>query len=249
MTTSTSSSSSKPAIVLVHGGWHAPSSYSKLVALLRSSGLEVHVPRLPSMNEARPPNADLATDTQLLRSHVERLADAGRSVFAVMYSYGGQVGNNALAGGLGLASRARRGLPGGVAHLLYMCAFALPEGGSMVGKLKEFGHGALLPLAFDFDAKDNSVVCRDPRMSLIGDGAGADESEVQACRASLVRWNGTCMEQAISQCAWLEVPVTYIYTSADMLVPLDYQKSMVEAMMKEGWEVATVELIQDTAPT
>ncbi|KAK8130830.1 Alpha/beta hydrolase fold-1 [Apiospora sp. TS-2023a] len=235
------SSSNKPAIVLVHGGWHIPSTYSKLVELLQSSGLDVHVPRLPSMNEARPPNADLATDTEHIRSYVENLVDAGRSVVAVMHSYGGQVGTNALAN-LSLESRSKRGLPGGVAHLVYMCAFALPEGGSMVGKVKEMGHEHLLPLAFDFDEKDNSVVCRDPKTSLIGDGDGAGTDEVEAYLASLVRWNGTCMYQAISKCAWQEVPVTYIYTSLDMTVLFDYQKSMVEMMRKEGQKVATVEL-------
>ncbi|KAK8018090.1 alpha/beta-hydrolase [Apiospora marii] len=245
-----SSSNNKLAIVLVHGGWHIPSTYSKLVDLLRSSGLEVHVPRLPSMNEARPPNADLATDTQLIRTCVESLVEAGRSVVAVMHSYGGQVGTNALTG-LSRESRARRSLPGGVAHLVYMSAFALPEGGSMVGKVKEFGHEALLPLAFDFDEQDNSVVCRDPKLSLVGDGAGADadDAEVEAYLASLVRWNGTCMYQSISQCAWREAPVTYIYTSGDMTVPLDYQKSMVETMRKEGREVATMELSTGHCPT
>jgi hypothetical protein len=60
-------------------------------------------------------------------------------------------------------------VPGGVARLVYMCAFALPEGGSMVGKVREFGHEELLPLAFGF-AEDQSVDCRDPRMVLVGEG-------------------------------------------------------------------------------
>ncbi|KAK8003059.1 kinase-like domain-containing protein [Apiospora arundinis] len=244
---STTTSSRKPTIVIVHGGWHVPSSYSKLADLLRSSGLEVHIPRLPSMNEIRPPNSDLATDTQLIRSYVESLVEAGRSVIAVLHSYGGQVGSNALVG-LGLEARAKAGLEGGVSHLIYMCAFAMPEGGSMVSKVKEFGHKELLPLAFDFDKKDNSVVCRDPKMTLIGDGAGAEESEIQSYLASLVRWNGTCMYQPIAQCAWREVPVTYVYTSGDMTVPLDYQTSMVEMMKKEGREATTVELSTGHCP-
>ena len=48
------------------------------------------------MNEARPPNADLATDTAMVRGDVESLVDAGRTVIAIMHSYGGQVGTNAL---------------------------------------------------------------------------------------------------------------------------------------------------------
>lgn len=140
----------KPTIVLIHGGWHVPSTYSKFTTSLRSAGYEVHVPRLPSTNEARPPNADLATDTTMIRGYVEGLVDAGRLIIAIMHSYGGQVGTNALYG-LSLNDRTKRegNQSGGVVHLIYMCAFALPEGGSMAGKVEEFGHEHLLPLAWN----------------------------------------------------------------------------------------------------
>lgn len=36
--------------------------------------------------------------------------------------------------------------------------------------------------------------------------------------------------------------MTYVYTSQDMTVPFEYQKSMVDLMKKEGQEVRTVEL-------
>lgn len=231
---------SKPVLVLVHGGWHTPSTYSKFTSALKDEGYEVHVPPLPSMNGARPPNTDLATDTALVRGYVESLLDAGRTIIAIMHSYGGQVGTNALHG-LGLKSRAQREkpLPGGVAHLIYMCAFALPEGGSMVGKVKEFGHEHLLPLAFDF-ADDDSCVDRDPKTLLVG--PGIDDSEADAYISSMVRWNGKCMHQEVQHYAWRDIPVTYIYTSQDMTVPLDYQKSMVDRMKAEGQEVHTFEL-------
>lgn len=236
--------STKPTLILIHGGWHTPNTYSKFTSALKSAGYEVHVPPLVSMNGARPPNADLATDTALIRGYVESLTDAGRTVIAIMHSYGGQVGTNALLG-LGLESRAKQGLTGGVAHLIYMCAFALPEGGSMVGKVKEFGQEHLLPLAFDF-ADDDSCVCRDPKTILVG--PGIDDVEADAYVSSLVRWNGKSMYQELTQCAWREIPVTYIYTSQDMTVPLDYQKSMVERMRAEGQEVDTVELATGHSP-
>ena len=183
---------------------------------------------------------NLADDTALLRGYVESLADAGRTVIAIMHSCGGQVGTNALYG-LGLNNRTH----GGVAHLIYMCAFALPEGGSMVGKVKEFGHEHLLPLAFDF-ADDNSCVDRDPKNLLIG--PGIDDAEVEIYVSSPVRWNGKSMYQKVALCAWREIPVTYIYTSQDMRVPLDYQKSMVEHMRAEGQVVHTVELATGHCP-
>jgi len=57
-----------------------------------------------------------------------------------------------------------------------------------------------------------------------------------------LRWNGKCMSQSIAKCAWREISVTYIYTTNDMTVPFDYQKSMVESMKGEGREVDTVEV-------
>ena len=236
----------KPTIVLIHGGWHIPGTYFKFTRSLESEGFEVHIPRLPSMNEARPPDADLATDTAMIHAYVESLVDAGRHVIAIMHSYGGQVGTNALHG-LGLDSCVQRGegLTGGVTHLIYMCAFALLEGGSMVGKVKEFGHEHLLPLAFDF-AADDSCVNRDPKTLLVGPGVG--DVEAEAYVSSLVRWNGKSMYQAVEHCAWREIPVTYIYTSRDMTVPLDYQKSMVARMRAEGQAVSTFELDTSHCP-
>ena len=236
----------KPTLVLIHGGWHIPSTYSKFTSSLRSAGYEVHVPRLPSMNETRPPNADLAADTALVRGYVESLVDAGRTVVAIMHSYGGQVGTNALYG-LGVKNRSQHtgGPSGGVAHLVYMCAFALPEGSSMVSKVQEFGHEHLLPLAFDF-AEDDSCVNRDPKTLLVG--PGIDDAEAETYVSSLVRWNGKSMYQAVEHCAWREFPVTYIYTSQDMTTPLEYQRSMVEHMRAEGQEVHTVELATGHSP-
>ena len=228
----------KPTIVLIHGAWHAPKTYSKLTSALESAGYEVYIPRLPSLSETRPPPADLATDTALVRSYVENLIDSGRTVIALMHSYGGQVGSNALHG-LGLESRSKAGLQGGVSNLIYLCAYALPEGKSMVDKVKEFGMEDVLPLVFDF-ADDRSGVPRDPKTMFVG--AGADEAEAEEYVSTLVRWNGKCMYQEATHAAWREIPVTYVHTLQDVTVPLNFQTSMVEGMRAQGREVKTVEL-------
>lgn len=54
--------------------------------------LKGHVPRLPAMNGARPPNAGLFTDSDVARQFVTELADAVHSLVVLMHSYGGQVG-------------------------------------------------------------------------------------------------------------------------------------------------------------
>lgn len=70
----------KPTLLIVHGGWHVPDSYSKLTGALRAAGFEVHIPRHLSMNQSRPPNADLASDSDLIRSYATSLVEADRDV-------------------------------------------------------------------------------------------------------------------------------------------------------------------------
>jgi len=69
-----------------------------------------------------------------MRKYVGDLVDSGRTVTVVMHSYGGQVGTNALYD-MGVESRSRENLSGGVSLLIYMCAFALPENGSLMKKV------------------------------------------------------------------------------------------------------------------
>lgn len=138
------STSTKPTLLLVHGGWQVPEGYKKLTDALRAAGYEVHIPRLLSMNQSRPPNADLATDTDLIRSYATSLIEAGRTIVVLMHSYGGQVGTNALYG-LSCTSRESKGQHGGISHLIYLTAFASSEGKSMTDKVAEFGHMHLMP--------------------------------------------------------------------------------------------------------
>ncbi|EDU42157.1 alpha beta-Hydrolase [Pyrenophora tritici-repentis] len=232
--------SHKPTIVIVSGAWHVPESYSKLTKALKKAGYEVHVPRLPSMNEARPPTANLESDTEFMRDFIKGLIDKGQTIAALMHSYGGQVGTNALYD-LGLNNRSA-----GVSQLIYMTAFAQEAGWSMIDKVEEFGQGDLIPLAFDF-ADDKTVVSRDPKTLLVGNTT-LPESDVDAYLNTLVRWNGQCMYDRITKTAWKDIPVSYIHTTQDMTVPFDYQKSMVEIMRKAGREVRTFEVESGHCP-
>ncbi|KAK6811114.1 hypothetical protein RU639_012946 [Aspergillus parasiticus] len=236
---------SNPAIVILHGAWHTPAHYAEFTSTLKSKGHEVYIPRLPSMSDTRPPNADLHTDTDLIRSYVESLVEAGQEVVVFMHSYGGQVGTNALVG-LGAETRKQQGQTGGVVLLIYMSAFAVTENTSMMSVVKRFRHEDLIPLAFDI-AEDYSTVSRDPKKLIIGPGRSDEETDAYV--AAMLRWNGKTMYQEVERCAWREIPVAYIYAIEDMNVPFDYQKWFVETMREEGREVETFEVQTGHCPT
>lgn len=190
------------------------------------------------MNEARPPNAGLSHDSALARSYVESLVRAGRPVVAIGHSYGGQVMSNALHG-LGVDARAAKGLKGGVSHLIYLTAYAVPEGVAMMDKVKEFGNMDLVPLAFDF-AEDGTCVSRDPKTLLIG--PGVSDAEVEAYIKTWALWHGNAMYQASEHAAWREIPVAYIKATADMTIPVHYQQHFIDEMEKASREVQVFEL-------
>lgn len=235
-------SQEKPTIVIVSGAWHVPESYAKLTSALEKEGFKVLVPRLPSTTQIRPPTASLEADAIFMREFVQDLVNKGTTVAALMHSYGGQVGTEALEG-LGEPTQAG----GRVSQLIYMTAFAQDAGWSMIDKVEEFGHSDLMPLAFDF-ADDRTVVSRDPKMLLVGDVPKLPDPDVDAYLATFVRWNGQGMYDKISRTAWRGIPTSYILVTRDMTVPLDYQRSMVELMRREGCEVRTFEVESGHCP-
>lgn len=231
----------KATILVVGGGWHMPQSYSKLTKHLESQGYEVHVPTLPTMNGSRPPNMDLNSDTDHVRSVVKVLVNEGRNVIVLMHSYGGQIGTNAFQG-YGQEQRKKEQLTGGISALIYLAAYAIQEGKAMIDGVKHFGHEQLMPLAFDF-AEDMTCVSRDPKTLLIGE-TDLPVAEVDEYLASLVRWNGQAMYQPLTtpRAAWRDIPVTFVHTTKDMTVPYEYQKWFVEGMRMEGIKVQTAML-------
>lgn len=226
----TMAASSKPTIVIIGGAFHTPKSYGKLASALEASGFEVHVPRLPTCNEARPPNADLTDDTALIRGYVESLIEAGRTVVAIGHSYGGQVMTNALCG-LGLEARSSQGLKGGVSKLVYMVGYALPEGMSTSDKFKEFGDPSNAALVFDI-AEDHTMVLRNARLSMGLTGPGIDETDIESYGKTLCRWHGKAMMQPVEKTAWREIPMAYIHTTTDLSITIPEQESMVESVEK-----------------
>ncbi|OGM42347.1 hypothetical protein ABOM_007906 [Aspergillus bombycis] len=227
---------SKPTLLLISGAWHTPKSYSKFTQALRNNGYEVHVPRLPSMNGANPPNADLTTDTDLIHGYVESLVFAGRTVVVIMHSYGGQVGTNAVLD-LGLNGRKKRGLTGGVSHLVYMCASLFTEGACILDIAKEFGTADQIANASDI----LELFPREDLKALMA-GPGVDDVDAENLVSTLTKWNGDAMLQPLERCAWREIPATYIHTTKDAAVPFEFQKVMVEKARAQGGVFDTVEL-------
>lgn len=130
---------SNPTIVFAPGAWHTADCYDVVRKELHAKGWETEAVDYPSVG-AEPPTKGLSDDVAAVRAVVEKLAEEGKKVMVVVHSYGGLVGAEAVKG-LGLKQRVQEGKTGGVIQLVYLSAFVMPKGVSI---LAAFG-GQYLP--------------------------------------------------------------------------------------------------------
>ena len=121
--------SAKPTIVLISGAYHLPAYYTPLRTQLEAQGYPTLTPKLPSVgftDDAS--NHSAQNDAVYIRNEVLLpLLNEGKSVVVAMHSYGGLPGS-AAAYGLSGYERAREGDKGAVIALVYIAAFVVPPG-------------------------------------------------------------------------------------------------------------------------
>ena len=124
----------KPTVLLVHGAWHNSSCWDPIRAELKKLSYPTEVVQLKSSGNAVTTHLE---DTAIIRKALESLIVAeGKTVILVMHSYGGVAGTNAVHG-LESATRQKEGEKGGISHCLFIAAFLVPKGKSLIGMFHE----------------------------------------------------------------------------------------------------------------
>lgn len=209
---------------------HAPANYQSFVDALTAVGFSVHCPRLPSCNNTSPPPASAAEDIIAVRTVIRELVEAGQRILMVMHSYGGMVGTDAVTDELLRSSRASTGQLGGVVHLLYLCAYILQPGTSVIDIAKASGFFEYWPqFVNNFD--DGTCFPVDPAAMFLNDG---NSSDIEAALPHLVRSPLSAFNAAAEGDCWKKLPVTYVLTSKDGAVPPQYQDIMIERAENDG---------------
>ena len=129
-----SHSNEKPTVLFVHGAWHNTSCWDGTRAELKKLSYPTEVVPLKSSGNAVATHLE---DTAIIREALESLiVSKGKAVILVMHSYGGVAGTNAVHG-LEAAARHEKGEKGGIIHCLFIAAFLVPKGNSLIGMFPE----------------------------------------------------------------------------------------------------------------
>ena len=218
----------EPAVVLVHGAWHTPEHYAEMEAALTDAGFLTVVPRLPTVNGDKPPTTTLSDDVVTVREEATKLISQGHPLLVLCHSYGGMVVTDAFTPDMHLEARKKNGLPGGIVHLIYMCAF-LPQNGQSLATIKS-ASGENLETVIDYDDHRSSFP-KDPVNMFYGE-LNPDAADMWTSK--LITHSGEAHYAEITNTAWSYFPVTYLYCEEDAAIPLAAQHSMVDAVVATG---------------
>lgn len=132
--TTTNLKMSKPTIIIVPGAWQTPPAFEHIVKLLQEAGYPtVHVP-LPTVGGTELPLAGLSDDVDAVRKALVPIVEQGKDVVVIGHSAGG-ISMSGAVEGFDAGSRKAAGRSGGVIRCIFMTAFVLPKGQSLLGML------------------------------------------------------------------------------------------------------------------
>ena len=114
---------------------HGPEAFEPTTIELQKLGYTVHGVSLPSVG-ANPHLKSFAPDAEAVKSTVNKVLSSGKDVVILYHSYGGAVGSEALADYVKeLEAGTEKEGWGKIRRLVYIAAFVLPEGGSLMAAL------------------------------------------------------------------------------------------------------------------
>lgn len=79
----------KPTLLLVHGAWHTPECWARVIPLMEAQHYKCVSVGLPSVNSN--PHKRLEDDIQAVRTAIQFETSQGNDVVLVVHSYGGAV--------------------------------------------------------------------------------------------------------------------------------------------------------------
>lgn len=201
---------SKPTIIFVTGAWHKPHLYAGLLEGLRRTSFPVIAPCLPSVGGTCDSFHD---DVYLVRKAIAEEVSQGREIVVLMHAYGGIVGSAAVQG----YSKQEVPRGGGVIRMIYMAAFALEKGVSLMDAL----NNTPLPWWQSVNPKQWRAV--NSNYIFYND---LDSEKAEALSRQLDLQAKGSFESKQTYAAWKDIDSTYIVCSRDNAIPKHAQVFM-----------------------
>ena len=190
-----------PVLVLVHGAWHGPWCWQRMVPEL--DGIDVRTVALPSSGPDPAGLGDLHDDAQVIRSTVTKIDGP---VLVCAHTYGGAPATEGVAG----LENVRR--------LVYLAGFLLDVGESVLSLTN-----GELPSLWEVHEARGYFDVREPLASLYPD---VEPEFAQWAAAQLGHQSLASVTQPLSGAGWHNIPNTYVVCERDAAFPAAAQQAL-----------------------
>jgi pimeloyl-ACP methyl ester carboxylesterase len=192
-----------PVVILVHGAWHGPWAWQGVIERLTAEGLRSVAVDLPSKGFETALLGDLHDDAETVRAAVDT---AGGPALVVAHSYGGLPVSEGLAGCVNAA------------HLIYLAAFMLERGQSLLGL-----RGGVEPDWWITSADGRTLTPDNPKHVFYND---CPPEVAESAVAALAPQRKDAFIQELRAAAWERAPSTYVICERDNAIPPAAQERM-----------------------
>jgi pimeloyl-ACP methyl ester carboxylesterase len=206
--------SNQPLVVLVHGAWHGAWCWASLQAALDHHGIPSLALDLPGHGASPLPHTDLYGHADYVAAQVAR---HDGPVVLVGHSYGGAVIGEAAA---------RHG--DNVAHLVYIAAFCLDLGESVMGMVTSLPSAEVSLAAAIQPGPQEGLTHLDPALAVPALYGECAPKVAAACVARLGTQSMTTFAQPTTGAPWQTTSSTYVLCSRDQAVHPTHQRRMAE---------------------
>ncbi len=196
---------SGPTLVLVHGAWYG--SWAWQPVLRRMANRDVRTVSLTTVGGDPTRLGDMPQDAATVRAAVEAIDGP---VVVCAHSYGGIP----ITEGLADATN--------VVGLVYLCAFQLSVGESLLGSL-----GGTPPEWWDVHHDAGYVDAQRPEEVFFHD-CGAETRADAGAKVRASHMALSAKHQTLTAVAWSSIPSTYVVCTQDRAIPPDAQRTMAE---------------------
>ncbi|KAH6691384.1 Alpha/beta hydrolase fold-1 [Plectosphaerella plurivora] len=233
---------SPPTVVFVHGAWHTPECWTKVIPRLEAQNYRCATVRLASTlgNPAATFGDDVAAVQAVIKEHTSQ----GRNVLVVGHSYGGAVSSTAIKG-LTKPAGDNTETPGtGYVVGLMLITTTFIKTGSSFGACINGSQTETGGVSVDA-ANGWMVVDGNPRDIFYNDLSIEEAAE----------WGAKLQKQAIAvlvdetgYAGWKDVPVWFLAAKQDHIIAYESQKQWCQAAIAEGANVKVLELDSSHSP-
>lgn len=197
--------STLPAILLVHGAWHGPWCWDRVLPQLQASGREIRTVELPTVHAENKASLGLADDAAAVREAIEAIDGP---VVVVAHSYGGAPAT------VGAADQPN------VRHIVYVTSFALDEGESLLGAV-----GGVAPSWWRIEGDlVHGGTEAEPATELFYNDVDPELAAAAVARLKPMAYRA--FTDTLTAAAWHTVPSTYIITERDNAIPVFAQEQL-----------------------